>query len=104
MSEHVKKCLFVVILIRTCSKAIDLKNLVKLGKYAGEKEKFKDFEWQLYVDVRVLNPQMLTDLEWVEKHTETDYSLAKLGPDKQKLASEAYTLLPCSARIMLEIL
>ena len=50
--------------------AIDLKGLLKLEKYAGEKEKFKDFKWQLYLGVRVLSEDLLARLEWVERHVE----------------------------------
>lgn len=73
--------------------SIDLKSLLKLEKYAGEKEKFKDFKWQLYVAVRVLHDGLLTRLEWVEKHLEEDYAMSRLDPADQALSTEAYTLL-----------
>ena len=73
--------------------AINLKSLLKLEKYAGEKEKFQDFKWQLYVAVRVLNDGLLARLEYVEQHLEEDYALSKLTAADQALSSEAYTLL-----------
>ena len=73
--------------------SIDLKSLLKLEKYAGEKEKFKYFKWQLYVAVRVLNDGLLARLEWVEKHLDEDYTMIRLSPEDQVLSQEAYTLL-----------
>ena len=73
--------------------AIDLRNLLKLEKYAGEKEKFQDFKWQLYVAVRVLNDGLLARLEYVEQHLEEDYAMSRLDPADQAWTSEAYTLL-----------
>lgn len=72
---------------------IDLKSLLKLEKYAGEKEKFMGFKWQLYIAVRVMNPDLLTHLEWVEKHLDEDYRMSRQDAVSKELSSEAYTLL-----------
>ena len=73
--------------------AINLKSLLKLEKYAGEKEKFQDFKWQFYVAVRVLSDGLLARLEWVERHLDEDYGMSRLSPSDQLMTQEAYTLL-----------
>ena len=73
--------------------SIDLESLPMLEKYAGDEEKFKDFKWQLYVVVRVLNDGLLARLKYVEQHLEEDYAMSRLDPTDQALTSEAYTLL-----------
>ena len=73
--------------------AINLKSLLKLERYAGEKEKFQDFKWQLYVAVRVLNAGLLTRMEWVEKHLDDDFKMENLSDEDKVLMQEAHTLL-----------
>ena len=69
-----------------------MKSLLKLEQYAGEREKFLGFKWQLYVAVRVLSPDLLAMMEWVEKNTSKDYKISTMTPDEQKLEGEAYTI------------
>ena len=66
---------------------------MKLEKYAGETEQFKDFKWQLYVAVRVLNTDLLARLEWVERHVEEDANIGVLSATHRALSAEKYTLL-----------
>ena len=75
------------------SKLIDLKSLLKLEPYTGEREKFLSYKWQLYVAVRVSNEGLLQRLKWIEKNTNKEYKLSALSPEENKMASEAYTIL-----------
>ena len=71
---------------------IDLKGLLKLEQYKGEKEKFIQWKWQLYVAVRVVKPKLLTKFEQIERNLNKDCSLANLSEEDRLLAEEAYTI------------
>ena len=70
-----------------------MKSLLKLEKYASEKKKFMGFRWQLYIAVRVMSPDLLARLEWVEKHPDENYKMSRQDARSKEFSSEAYTLL-----------
>ena len=60
------------------SRMLDVKSLLKLEQYRGEREKFIGWKWQFYVAVRVINPELLTRLEFIEHHPGKEYKLSAL--------------------------
>ena len=57
---------------------IDLKGLLKLATYNGEKEGFLAFKLQLYMAMRVIKLTALAKMEYIEKHLNQDYKLATM--------------------------
>ena len=56
------------------ARMLDMKSMLKLDQYKGEREKFLSWKWSFYVAIRVISKDLLEKLQYVETHLNKDYS------------------------------
>jgi len=80
------------------SRMIDLKSLLKFETFQGKKEDWETYKWELYVAMDVLDPQIRTMLEVVEKSPQKDYNLRQLSQQEQQKGREIVAILALTCK------
>jgi len=72
---------------------LNVKHLLKVEPYRGEKGKFLSWKWEFQVAVRAMAPELTQPMKFIESHLENDYKLSRLSEQEQKQAQNLYTML-----------
>ncbi len=75
------------------SRLLDVRNLVKVDPYKGERSKFGSWKNSFYNVIRIVGPKLQQMLEYVENHPNTGFRSAALTNEEKVKAENAYNIL-----------